>query len=439
MNIHAVQDQHALIEYLKQHPDEIMCVDDDENSILQIYSANKFKDIQDYVIEACPEIVYSENSVGRNALFDAIDSANARLVRKILEVFPDALWEMDDNGITPIYHELQYDNNHGVFEAMLPFVDIEDVGADALWELLREALSSYKKAVLMLQTFPELYDYREDGQSILAIVARNCFSYGQALVKFICSERPELLLVADDDGMVPAHVAITYDMLDLMFRLCPECLTVRDRDGNTPLHYTKVFTKPASLDNILKSKRDVLTIRDNAGRTLPMILVMTNSVPGNTLLKMFEANERCFAVEDHRGSTVVHYAAVYKRVGWGKLSGKIVKAFPELVSKKDVRGNTPVDDALSDSGDIRSAEEREAFFAACAEVSDIPDKAWGTFRCPSRQIESSFGRILKRSEATAAKAFKFLSVENKERVRALLLCWKSLSTDVVINLVAKLT
>jgi ankyrin repeat protein len=440
MDPNKLQDQHMVIEHLKKHPDEVSCVDDDENSLLQIYSAERFKDLQDFLLETFPEIVHSQNFEGRNALFDAVDSANPYLVRRILEISPDALWTENDNGETPFEYDMQYNINNGIFEAILPFVRVEDVGLPELWKLTKNSLASYKKAVLMLETFPELFDYREHGEySILAVVARSCFSYAQPFIKYICSKRPDLLLEPDVDGMLPSHVALTYDALDLMHTYAPECLTAKDNDGNAPFHYTKIFTRQTSLDNLLKARPDILTIPDKNGLTLPMILVMTNSVPGSVLNRVVKNYKECVPLEDTKGNTLLHYAAECKRVGWGALCGIVAREFPELVLKKNTTGLTALDIALENSGDVSSRTEKETFFAACAEVCDLPDDIWNAFTFTSRSIEKSFGSILKRSEVSAAKAFGLLSSKYQHRIHTVLKCSKSLPRDIVVKIIVKVT
>ncbi|AGE50040.1 hypothetical protein ATCVCanal1_024L [Acanthocystis turfacea Chlorella virus Canal-1] len=440
MDPNRLQDQYMVIEHLKKHPDEVSCVDDDENSLLQVYSAERFKDLQDFLLDTFPEIVHSQNSEGRNALFDAVDSANTYLVRRILEISPEALWEENDNGETPFEYDMQYNINNGIFEAFLPFVCVEDVGISELWKLTKNSLASYKKAVLMLETFPELFDYREHGEfSILAVVARSCFCYAQPFIKYICSKRPDLLLEPDSDGMLPSHVALTYDTLDLMRTYAPECLTAKDNDGNVPFHYTKIFTRQTSLDNLIRAGPDILSIPDKNGLTLPMILVMTNSVPGGVLGRILKNHKECIPLEDTKGNTLLHYAAECKRVGWGTLCGNVAREFPELVLKKNTAGLTALDIALENAGDVSTRTEKEAFFAACAEVCDLPDNIWDAFSTASRSIEKSFGAILKRSEESAAKAFGLLPVKYRHRIHTILKCSNSLPRDVVLKLVVYVT
>ncbi|AGE53394.1 hypothetical protein ATCVGM07011_039L [Acanthocystis turfacea Chlorella virus GM0701.1] len=440
MDPNRLQDQHMVIEHLRNHPDEVSCVDDDENSLLQIYSAERFKDLQDFLLDTFPEIVHSQNFEGRNALFDAVDSANPYLVRRILEISPEALWSENDNGETPFEYDMQYNINNGIFEVILPFVRVEDVGLSELWKLTKNSLASYKKAVLMLETFPELFDYREHGEySILAVVARSCFSYAQPFIKYICSKRPDLLLETDIDGMLPSHVALTYDALDLMHTYAPECLTAKDNDGNAPFHYTKIFTRQTSLDNLLKARPDILTIPDKNGLTLPMILVMTNSVPDSVLNRVVKNYKECIPLEDTKGNTLLHYAAECKRVGWGTLCGNVAREFPELVLKKNTTGLTALDIALENSGDVSTRTEKETFFAACAEVCDLPYNIWDAFSITSRSIEKSFGSILKRSEASAAKAFSMLSAKYRHRIHTVLQCSKYLPRDVVVKIITKVT
>ncbi|AGE55846.1 hypothetical protein ATCVMO0605SPH_032L [Acanthocystis turfacea Chlorella virus MO0605SPH] len=243
----------------------------------------------------------------------------------------------------------------------------------------------------------------------------------------------------DVDGMLPAHVALTYDALDLMHTYAPECLTAKDNDGNAPFHYTKIFTRQTSLDNLLKARPDILAIPDKNGITLPMILVMTNSVPGGMLARILRNHKECFPLEDTKGNTFLHYATECKRVGWGTLCGNIARELPELVLKKNTTGLTALDIALENSGDVSSRTEKEIFFAACAEVCDLPDNIWSAFTFTSRSIEKSFGSILKRSEVSAAKAFGLLSSKYQHRIHTVLKCSKSLPRDIVVKIIVKVT
>jgi hypothetical protein len=214
-----------------------------------------------------------------------------------------------------------------------------------------------------------------------------------------------------------------------------ECLTAKDNDGNAPFHYTKVFTRETSLDNLLRSRPDILTIPDKNGLTLPMILVMTNSVPYGVLRRILKNNKECVPLEDTKGNTLLHYAAEYKRVGWSALCGQIAREFPELVLKKNTTGLTALDIALENSGGVSTRAEREAFFSACAEVCDLPDIVWDAFPIASRHLEKSFGVILKRSEETAAKAFGLLSAKYQHRIHTVLLCTKYLPRDLVVKII----
>jgi hypothetical protein len=218
----------------------------------------------------------------------------------------------------------------------------------------------------------------------------------------------------------------------------PECITAKDNDGNTPFHYTKIFTRQTSLDNLLKARPDILTIPDKNGLTLPMILVMTNSVPSGMLARILKNHKECFTLEDTKGNTFLHYAVECKRVGWGSLCGNIAREFPELVLKKNTTGLTALDIALENTGDVSTRTERETFFAACAEVCDLPDEIWDSFSTTSRSIEKSFGKILQRSEEAAAKAFGLLSAKYQHRIHIILKCVNSLPRDVVVKIIVRM-
>jgi hypothetical protein len=170
-----------------------------------------------------------------------------------------------------------------------------------------------------------------------------------------------------------------------------------------------------------------------------MIITLTNSVPDGVLLRILENNKECILMEDTKGNTLLHYAAECKRVGWGDLCGRIAREFPELVVKENTTGLTALDLALENSGDISTRSEREVFFAACAEVCDLPDTIWDAFTITSRSVEKSFGSILKRSEAAAAKAFRCLSAKYRHRIHIVLLGAKSLPRDVVVKIITKVT
>lgn len=446
MDLTCIQDELFVIEYLTKNPDEVSCVDYEENSILQIYAKPEFEKLQDFILNCFPEIVFSENIYGRNVLFDAIEHDNIYLVRRVVDIYPGSVLSTNDHGFSPLDMEISCygcDSSTEILKTLLSCIDVNVVGLDFMFSKFRSAANYYCKGICILDTFPELYDHLDfdnDG-TVLHVVSAYAYRHQTRLVRHIISVRPDLLLVRDSRGRLPAHVSITYETLSIMVRACPECITVQDDDGKTPLHHWKSFERivtPISgrifdprkeLDFMVKHP-EVLYIRDHTGGTVPMNLI-SNDAAYEIIQMLVEIAPDSLVLQDESKKTCLHYCTTYKYTCWEAVARSIVRCHPHLLRAKDISGNTPMDLVYSRIGKYNLTTAKERFFATCLEFTSIEEEHWSVFSKPSLAMNYSFRDILSRSETDAARAFRYLTPRERYRIRAVLGLERYISKDLV--------
>lgn len=447
MDFNRIQYEESVIQYLKENPDEVACVNDDEDSILQIYSNNSYHKLQDFLLDVFPEIVYSFNSLGRNIVFSCIDENNVRLLQRVLAIYPESLRAVDNNGVTPIYYELQFPSiSTVILETLLSsyvnnFVDIEEI-----FYYFKFACGSIQAATLFLRFFPDLYDYYNDEYgTILHLAVRRMYNNQVNLVRLIHSGRPELAFARDGLGRTPAHLVFNWEVLAFFISECPKCIYCLDNKRRTPLHciIRTIGIRPRNFNYsaLFAQIRDVLKFKDDRGIT-PVMMATYNPDAVNVVSAIIKTSPESLLLQDGEGMTCLHYTH-HKisswETSWDSVARKIVECKPELLHVKNIYGKTPMDTAFEFKGRLFSHNVCmnivvERFFATCLEYTSIPDKFWSVFASTSRNVQDSFRAILRRSETDAARAFKHLYSREKLRTRAILSLEKYMTKNVVLRI-----
>lgn len=111
-------------------------------------------------------------------------------------------------------------------------------------------------------------------------------------VKLVARAVPESLVAADVRGMLPVHVAIGRDNLNLvraLVELSPDSLLAKNLEGNLALHVACasdfLLEKKETLELLLEHCPESVQVR-NAGRKLPLHILVSKHNPPLALLRL---------------------------------------------------------------------------------------------------------------------------------------------------------
>jgi ankyrin repeat protein len=119
----------------------------------------------------------------------------------------------------------------------------------------------------------------ENGQAPLHRALRDNVTLGS--LKLLVKRNPSVVLVPDNSGALPLHVAIHNDstkVVDYLIGLDPNTLTAVDREGNTALHYACHGAKYDTITLLLEKYDAVSVSQSNALNKLPIHLLFESDV-----------------------------------------------------------------------------------------------------------------------------------------------------------------
>lgn len=441
MQMDRLYEEEYILEYLSNNENSVSCVNINEDTLLHMYAAKKWTKVQDLILELCPGIIHDQNRQGRTALFKAIDARNEDLVAKIVDLDSSVLLHTDEEGISPFYYEFTTFGNADIIKILLPHA-VEFYDAEDIFNVFGCCSGSLDKVKYMLSALSWIYDYRsETMENVLhLIVSQGNQGRACTIVKHVHKTHPELFTSVNMKGQTPAHMACDFDMLNLIYKLCPESILVRDVSGKIPLHSSHhMYSSNTICIDLIRDMPEVLKIQDNNGLTVAMHMVSRLQPCLNTALvsELFKLCPASFLLLDNTKRSFVHHITMYKNANWHSVCTDIIAAYPYMLFEVDSIGKTPLDYANKDIGGYGSFKlggygsfklAREIFIATCLKYTAIPEKYW-CFVTPCSYIIKSFGHILNRSEKEAGWALEFLPVKERMLIHTILLA-DNIPTDI---------
>ena len=447
MNFDKVYSEDFVIEYIMENPDEVHCVDHNEDTLLHIYSARSYENLQDFVMDLWPSVVHEPNNQGRTPIYSAIDSRNDCLVRNIIQRDPSVMYHQDNQGISPLDYEMTMFSTGAILKHMLPFVFELDLGE--ILKLVRYSRGAMEKCAIILEKVPALYEYRtEIGNTVAHVIVESSYKEtAKSILRYVHSKRPDLFLTTNANGELPAHLAWSLDMIGVIFDLCSESLRVQDARGKTPLHhaiYSTMYNRNldvATFSRISSTMPDVLSIQDNEGLTIAMTLVLRSDtvIMKNVVSVIVNKNPESMLLRDKQCRTFLHHCAIYKPTHWFDLAEDVVKTYPHTIFDTDKLNKSVLDYGTDDIGGYGNFSlARFIFVSQCLKYTAIPDKYW-IFSGTAPSLTRSFGAILRRSYDEARRAFGFLPEKDRKKIRETLFCLNTrLHKDVVHHILSKM-
>ena len=425
MQMNRLYKEDYILEYLSNNQDSVCCVDINEDTLLHMYTAKKYDKVQDLILELRPDIIHYQNMQGRTAIFNAIDARNEDLVAKIVDFDWSVLLHTDEDGISPFYYEFTTFGNADIMKILLPHA-VEFYDTADIFDMFGCCFGSIDKVIYMLEALPWIYDYRsETMENVLhLIVSQGSQERARTIVKQVYKTHPEMFTGVNMKGQTPAHMARDFDMLNLIYKLCPESILVRDVNGKIPLHSSHhMYSSNTICIDLIRDMPEVLQIQDQNGLTVVMHMISRLQPYLNTALvsEIFKLCPESFLLLDNKKRTFVHHITMYKNAKWHSACTDILAVYPHILFWKDSIGKTPLDYANEDIGGYGSFKlAREIFIATCLKYIAIPEKYW-CFDIPCSYLSKSFGHILNRSEKEASWALEFLPEKDRTLVHTILL------------------
>jgi ankyrin repeat protein len=431
-----IHEEKYVMEWLRSSPDEVHCVDSNEDTLLHIYSESRYESLQVMILEMYPDIIHESNCQGRTPIFAAISSRNARLVEKIVRIDPTVVNSPDEYGYSPVSYEMSSYGSAKIMETLWPHIK-DDI--HTLANMFVGSLGTHTKCVFVLENAPELYDYDfGHGRTILHEVASSSNELDATNVtRHICKRRPDLTSALDDLGKLPFHLCVSMKIARVLFAANPDAILVADGKGRTPLHYKKEMGLDVEpLLSMIREYPRVLSVRDVNGRTIAMNSFDHCYYDSELISNMFDINPESFLLKDTKMRTFVHGAAIYKFANWHSACERIVARYPGVLFEKDSSSKTPLDYAIEEIGGYGNFQlAKEIFISKCLRHTALPTKFW-IFDGIVPHLTNSIGSILVRSEEEAVRAMRHMPRRDVEYIQSLLM-FCDLSSDAKNLIVSK--
>jgi ankyrin repeat protein len=417
------------------NPDEVDCVNSNEDTLLHIYCGRSQERFQDLILRLRPNMVHKENKQGRTPIFNAIDARNANLMDKILTVDMSTLYHFDNEGTTALKHAC---GSGGTETLVVAWRNHMSMGGEPYRpDLFLRSLGIPSNAKFLVDNMPDITDFRQiNGYNIFHIIADRS-TYASSIVHHICNKfGTDLVAMPDNDGRLPIHIASNTSVLRTLYEKCPESVYVRDARGRTPFHKTTDWSTDASLE-IFHKHPDILDIQDIDGMTIAMHKARSYHVSPKEISTMFELRPESFLLKNTNDRTFLHVLAKYKPSGWVASARCIVERYPHLIFDKERIGTTVLDYAIGIGGYDNHQLAKEEFIAMCLGYVSVPLRYW-IFHGSVPSMAKSFGAILLRSEEEAKLAFVLLPKSMQTFVQTLLCCLRdSIESNLTKTIVSK--
>ena len=207
------------------------------------------------------------------------------IIQCLLEYFPDAVNDADDDECLPLHYACRNNNELGIIRLLIDAAPDsvrhtkDNHGDTPLHKLCANTELEEKNALqiskLLLEKYPEsIRHMNNDGQLPLHYACKNC-NVSLGIIELLLDVAPDLVRHEDDNGYVPLHCLCSntelddttrLDILKLLLEKHPESTQHVGAEGHLPIHLAAVFTEsPEFCSWLLEAYPGSDRIADNSG------------------------------------------------------------------------------------------------------------------------------------------------------------------------------
>ncbi|AVP87839.1 hypothetical protein phytr_9100 [Candidatus Phycorickettsia trachydisci] len=315
------------------------------------------------ILETHPQIIQVRNEGGKTLAHTVVTGQNTacrKLATEIFKKYPEAKFQQDNQGNTPLHIAIQNNNTQVAKTIIEQGIDILEIYNKAGKNPLHIATESYNYEIVKLILEVASFELVKKGTSNAERV--NCLHIAAQLgyddiVELILSKHQSLLYTQTATTKSTAlHLAALYDHLEVIkviLRKSQDAIKLKDKDGLTPLDLAIKEDNLSTIKSILKYCKEAPSIQNTLVQTAAHSAVMFNKLKALKLIlgSYPQTCDSAVKIKDSNGWTLLHHGAAQ-----GHLA--IVK---HLVKEK------------AQIDDITSQQNSPLHLAACFGHNDVVD------------------------------------------------------------------
>ncbi|CAG7939672.1 unnamed protein product [Penicillium salamii] len=324
-----------IVELLISRGADVSATDNNDHTALHLASCKGDSRIVQRLLEESPKLLEVQNDEGDTSFAFAARCGHLNVVEYLLSQKAD-IYAKDVEGATAWHQSAERGQIDVVKKLYLEdpgFCDTQDDRQNTA--LILAAEGGHVHIVEQLLSWGSDIDARRyDNDGAIHLAAR----YGHVkMAEFLLRQRRDLLHSRGFHGRAPFSTAAEEGQLAMCEFLAEEGadITTMDQDEDQPIHLAAAFGHLPIVESLLDINQDLLNARGYLGQTaLFQALMYSSSDVGDCLLFQKDAD---ISIIDQNSATILH-AAAYN--GHLKVSKHILKAHPEIIDYKDIKGRT---------------------------------------------------------------------------------------------------
>ncbi|XP_069104161.1 uncharacterized protein [Argopecten irradians] len=285
--------------------------DNNGENVWHLANYHAKEELVKYMLNHVSEIVSSNDENGGTALHHAAAGGSVRIFNELLQAGLSPYGSTND-GNTVLHKAALHCKLEAVKYILQSIPDIIKKKNSSKWTVLHSAAAGGSVGVFneLVKAKLDPFDRTNDGCTVVHIAALNIH---EELIRFLISNKTELLNLTNDDGETALHSAAVggdINVFDLLINagLSP---TARTNEGRTVLQMAAFFGRTKLVKHIIKSQSDTLMMRDNAMRIALHYAAVDGNI--NMFTDLLNAGLQPRAVTTD-GVSILHIAAYHGNI-----------------------------------------------------------------------------------------------------------------------------
>ena len=324
-----------LVKFLISRGCDVMDKDSKGSTVLHKACDKGKLELAQYLVESCPDLLAIRHNTCQSPYLVAGFSGSVELIKFLISRGCDVM-DKDSKGLTVLHkacHKGKLALAQYLVEKYPDMLAIRNNTGQSPY-LVSGFSGSVELVKFLISRGCDVMDKDSEGWAVLH---KACHKGKLALAQYLVEKYPDMLTIRNKGGRSPYLVAGYSGSVELVKFLISQGCDVRNKDSNgqTVLHNACQEGKLELAQYLVENYSDMLTIRDNAGRSPYVVAGYSGSVE----LVNYLTSKGCDVMEkSSNGWTVLHNAC---KEGKLELVQHLVENYPDMLTIRDKAGKTP--------------------------------------------------------------------------------------------------